>query len=256
MSTAWVTGAASGIGAATAQRLAADGAHVACLDTDQQRLAVVVDDIKGSRGKAETAVVDVTDWTAMIEMANDLERSIGPTETVVASAGVINNQEELATLGLDAWNRVLEVNLTGVFLTMKASIPQMKRQGGGSAIIVASVSGLRASPGYGAYTASKHGVIGLMRCLANELAPDNIRVNAVCPGSVDTPMLDAQADDLGIDRSEADDMWARAHLLPRLVTPEEVAEAIGWLASDASKSITGVALPIDIGALARPPEAS
>lgn len=251
---AWVTGAASGIGAATARHLAAEGAHVACFDIDEQGLSHVVDGIERAGGTACPLVADVTDWDALRTAAAFVEERLGPVETVVASAGIVHRRLEVADLDLPTWQHVLDVNMTGVFLTVKAAIPQLSHRGRGAVVIVSSVGGLRGGPGYAAYTASKHGVIGLMRSLANELAPDGIRVNAVCPGSVDTPMLDGQAATLGLDRAEADRRWAKDHLFPRLISPAEVANAVVWIARDASQMMTGVALPLDGGFLVRPPE--
>jgi NAD(P)-dependent dehydrogenase (short-subunit alcohol dehydrogenase family) len=143
----------------------------------------------------------------------------------------------------------LRVNLTGVFHTARAAIPQM-RDGGGM-VLVSSISGLRGYAEAGAYNASKHGVIGLMRTLANELAPIGVRVNAVCPGWVDTPMFDAQVEIAGITKAEAVTRWAPDQLIERLVTPDEVSDAVLWLLSPAARMITGVALPVDGGMLER-----
>jgi NAD(P)-dependent dehydrogenase (short-subunit alcohol dehydrogenase family) len=253
MSVAWVTGAASGIGAAAACRLAAEGAHVACLDIDERRLSQVTDSIGRSGGAARPVVADVADWTALSAAADRLEHGLGPVEIVVAAAGIVHDRAGVADLEPVAWNRVLDINLTGVFLTLKAAIPQLKRVGSGSIVVVASVGGVRGSPGYAGYVASKHGVVGLMRSVAGELADDNIRINAVCPGSVDTPMLHAQAESEGLNRVEAAARWSQGHLLQRLITPDEVAEAVVWLAGDGAQMVTGVALPIDGGYLARSP---
>jgi NAD(P)-dependent dehydrogenase (short-subunit alcohol dehydrogenase family) len=118
-------------------------------------------------------------------------------------------------------------------------------------VLVSSISGLRGYAAAGAYNASKHGVIGLMRTLANELAPIGVRVNAVCPGWVDTPMFDAQVEIAGLSRTEAVTRWAPDQLIERLVTPDEVSDAVLWLLSSSARMITGVALPIDGGMLER-----
>jgi len=141
------------------------------------------------------------------------------------------------------------VNLTGVFHTAKAAIPQLGE--GGGMVLVSSISGLRGYAEAGAYNASKHGVIGLMRTLANELAPMGVRVNAICPGWVDTPMFDAQVEIAGFSKAEAVTRWAPDQLIERLVTPDEVSDAVLWLLSPAARMITGVALPIDGGMLER-----
>jgi NAD(P)-dependent dehydrogenase (short-subunit alcohol dehydrogenase family) len=248
----WVTGAASGIGAATARLVASRGASVVCLDSDEHGLGRVADEIREAGGAAVGRVADVTDLEALRALAVEVEDTVGATDTVVASAGVAQPRCDASELDLATWQHVLAVNVTGVFLTVQVAIPQLRRRGGAAIVVVSSVGGLRGSAGYSAYVASKHGVIGLMRSLANELANDGIRVNAVCPGTVDTPMLDAQAAELGLGRADADPLWAADHLFPRLITPGEVAEAIVWLVSDGSAMVTGAALPVDAGLLARP----
>jgi NAD(P)-dependent dehydrogenase (short-subunit alcohol dehydrogenase family) len=249
---AWVTGAASGIGAATARRLADAGAAVACLDVDAEGGRAVAAELVRAGGRSVPLAVDVTDWPGLSAAAGELESELGPVDIVVACAGVEQRQVDAADLDVEHWRRVLDVNATGVFLTVKAAIPQLRRRGSGAVVAVSSVGGLRGSPGYTAYTASKHAVVGLVRSLASELAP-TARVNAVCPGSVDTPMLDRQAAGLGLDRNEAAARWASAHLVPRLVTSDEVASAVLWLVGDDSEMLTGVALPVDGGYLERSP---
>ena len=115
-----------------------------------------------------------------------LRERLGPASVVVANAGIVLTGDHVVDLDPAEWRRVIEVNLTGAFLTAKAAIPQLREAGGGSLILISSVCGLTTSPGYGAYNASKHGVIGLMRTLANELARDGVTVNAICPGWVRT----------------------------------------------------------------------
>ena len=249
---AWVTGAGSGIGAATARRLAAAGAAVACLDRDAVAATAVADELAGTGLRCVARGVDVTDWDALREAGEWLGSSLGPVEIVAACAGVEQAHAEVADLDPAHWRAVLDANATGTFLTIKAAIPQLRHGGRGAVVAVSSVGGLRGAAGYAAYTASKHAVLGLVRSLANELAP-SVRVNAVCPGSVDTPMLHRQAAELGLDRDDAAEQWASAHLLPRLITADEVAAAVLWLVEDASAMLTGVALPVDAGLLERPP---
>ncbi len=148
------------------------------------------------------------------------------------------------------WERTIAVNLTGVFHTARAAIPQLA-EGGGAMVIVSSISGLRGYAGAIAYNASKHGAIGIMRTLANELAAEGVRVNAVCPGWVDTPMFDAQVRIAGLSRDEAVRRWAPDQLIERLVAPDEVSDAVLFLLSDAAAMLTGVALPVDGGMLER-----
>jgi len=244
--TVWVTGAAGGMGAAHALRFAELGDRVGCWDVQADALEAVVQEIRAGGGQAEAVVADMTDPDAVDAGAARLREVLGPAAVVVANAGIILSGEHVEELQLDAWRRVIEVNLTGAFLTSKAAIPQLREAGEGALILVSSVCGLTASAGFGAYNASKHGVIGLMRTLANELGPAGITVNAVCPGWVRTPMLDASVEDAGADASDLSE-FTEMTLTERLVEPEEVTDAIAFLASPGAQMITGTALPIDGG---------
>jgi NAD(P)-dependent dehydrogenase (short-subunit alcohol dehydrogenase family) len=248
--TAWVTGAGSGMGARHAERLAEAGARVACLDIDGDAAERVAAGIRGRGGTAISTVLDVSDWGATLAAASVVEAELGPVRAVVANAGLLGPVATVADLDPADWSQVLRVNLSGVFHTTKAAISQMRAHGG-AMVLVSSISGLRGYVGAAAYNASKHGVIGLMRTLANELARDGIRVNAICPGWVDTPMFDAQVEIAGLDRPEAIRRWAPDQLIERLVTPDEVSDAVLWLLSGGARMITGVALPVDGGMLER-----
>jgi len=234
------------MGAAHARRFAELGDRVGCLDVQAETLEEVVQGIRAHGGLAQGVVADVTDWEALQAGAETLREALGPAEVVVANAGIILSGERIEELDPGAWQRVIDVNLTGAFLTARAAIPQLREAGDGSLILVSSVCGLTASAGFGAYNASKHGVIGLMRTLANELGADGITVNAVCPGWVRTPMLGASDEDAGVS---GDDLAAftRMNLIERLIEPEDVTEAVVWLASDGARMVTGTALPVDAG---------
>jgi NAD(P)-dependent dehydrogenase (short-subunit alcohol dehydrogenase family) len=247
---AWVTGAGGGMGARHAERLAANGARVACFDIDGAAAERVAAGIRARGGAAAAATVDVGDWAATEAASEAMQDELGPVRIVVANAGVLGPVAAVAELAPADWSQVLTVNLTGVFHTAKAAIPQM-RSHGGAMVLVSSISGLRGYAGAAAYNASKHGVIGLMRTLANELAGDGIRVNAVCPGWVDTPMFDAQVEIAGLRRAEAISRWAPDQLIERLVTPDEVSDAVLWLLSEGARVITGISLPVDGGMLER-----
>jgi NAD(P)-dependent dehydrogenase (short-subunit alcohol dehydrogenase family) len=246
----WVTGAASGMGAAHARRFAKLGYRVGCWDVQADALGTVVEEIRAGGGEAEAVVANVADPEAVEAGATRLREALGPAAVVIANAGIILTGEHIEQLELDAWRRVIDVNLTGAFLTSRAAIPQLREAGDGAVILVSSVCGLTASAGFGAYNASKHGVIGLMRTLANELGSDGITVNAVCPGWVRTPMLDASVDDARVDRGDLRPFTAMS-LIERLVEPEEVTEAIVFLASPGARMITGTVLPIDGGLMER-----
>ncbi|MBA2241004.1 MAG: SDR family oxidoreductase [Solirubrobacterales bacterium] len=247
--TVMITGAAGGMGACIARRYAELGAAVGCLDA-APAVVDVATAIERAGFRAHGIVADVTDPDAVEAAAGELEQRLGPASVAVLGAGVKASATRIAELDPADWDRVLAVNLTGVFLTMKAAIGQLRRAGGGSVVVIASAAGLEVGPGYAAYYASKHGAVGLMKTAANELAAEEIRVNAVCPGWVDTPMFDAEASDMGWDRERAIEEFAGAHLIARLVEPNEVADAVIWLASPQASMVTGVALPVDGGLLA------
>jgi NAD(P)-dependent dehydrogenase (short-subunit alcohol dehydrogenase family) len=246
--TVWITGAASGMGAAHARRFAEMGDRVGCLDVQSEGLEEVVQGIRSRGGEAEGVVADVTDWATLRDASAMLRDALGPAKVVVANAGMILAGEHIEELELYAWQRVIDVNLTGAFLTAKAAIPQLRETGDGALIMISSVCGLTTSAGFGAYNASKHGVIGLMRTLANELGPGGITVNAICPGWVRTPMLHPSLEDAGAAESDLG-AFTRMSVIERLVEPEEVTDAVVWLASPGARMVTGVALPVDGGLL-------
>jgi NAD(P)-dependent dehydrogenase (short-subunit alcohol dehydrogenase family) len=247
--TVWVTGAASGMGAAHARRFAELGDRVGLWDVQADALGELAADIRGAGGRAEAIVADITEWAAVSAGATRLREALGPAQVVVANAGIIGDGTEVADLEPDAWQRVVDVNLTGTFLTAKAAVPQLREAAGmRSMVLISSICGVTASRGFAAYNASKHGVIGLMRTLAHELGLDGIPVNAVCPGWVDTPMLAASLEDAGADAGDLSS-FTSMNLIERLIDPEEVTEAVVWLASPGTRAVTGVVLPVDLGLL-------
>ena len=243
--TVWVTGAASGMGAAHARRFAERGDRVALWDVQADALTKLADEIRGTGGPVEAVVAEITDWDAVRSRAARLREKLGrlrswsrtPASSATAPRSRISSHD---------WRRVLDVNLTGHFLTAKAAVPQLREAAGGSMVLISSICGLTASQGFAAYNASKHGVIGLMRTLAHELGPDGITVNAVCPGWVDTPMLAASLEDAGADARDLSS-FTSMNLIERLIDAEEVTEAVLWLASPGASAVTGVALPVDLG---------
>jgi NAD(P)-dependent dehydrogenase (short-subunit alcohol dehydrogenase family) len=221
-----VTGAASGIGAATAALFAEEGAQVAGLD---------VADAPGLRR------CDVSDEASVASALAEVESEHGRVDALVACAGV-EHQAVATETDLADWRRVIDVNLTGVFLCAKHAIPRMPR--GGSIVVIASVSGMVATDGEAAYCASKAGAIGLARALAVDHAQAGVRVNAICPGVIDTPMND----ELWRLRGDAFRQEVAAlHPLGRLGEANEVAAAAAFLASDRSSFVTGAAWPVDGG---------
>jgi NAD(P)-dependent dehydrogenase (short-subunit alcohol dehydrogenase family) len=236
-----ITGGGSGIGQATARLMAAQGASVLVADIDGDAAQATAAEIG-----AEAMLVDVTvsdDVASMVGQAIDL---FGRLDIAVNNAGVSSVYARVPELAVDDWNRTIAVNLTGVFLCMAAEIPRLLDAGGGAIVNVASAAGMMGVPGLSAYSASKHGVIGLTRSAALECARKGIRVNAVLPGTVRTPMLEGFT---GGDEAVLEGM-GRTSPVGRLAAPEEIAEAIVWLCSDAASYVTGHAMAVDGGALA------
>jgi NAD(P)-dependent dehydrogenase (short-subunit alcohol dehydrogenase family) len=243
---ALVTGGASGIGRAAAQLFAARGAMVVIADLDEQQAVDAVDEIRHTAGEARFVRTDVTapaDVSAMVDVTVE---AYGRLDVAVNSAGTPGVYADFESQRLEDWQRTLAINLTGVFLSMQAEVPAILDVGQGAIVNIASAAGLMGFPMLPAYVASKHGVVGLTKSVALELAKQHIRVNAVCPGSVRTPMLEGFA---GGDEGMLEGM-GRMQPIGRLGTPEEVAEAIVWLCSDAASFVTGHAMAVDGGVLA------
>jgi NAD(P)-dependent dehydrogenase (short-subunit alcohol dehydrogenase family) len=249
---ALVTGAGSGIGQASALAFAREGARVVVADIDDTGGAETVDQIRQAGGQAHFVRTDVAqqgDVKALIDATVDTYGRLDFAHNNAGIAGMAGRPVPLHEYPEEVWDRVIATNLTGVYLCMKYEIRQMLRAGGGAIVNTASTAGLRGAP-FGAYTAAKHGVVGLTR-LAVEYAPLGIRVNAVCPAFVHTPMVQTAIIDAADDPAQAEALLAAAQPIGRMGTPEEVAAAIVWLCSDAASFITGVLLPTDGGMMAR-----
>ena len=237
MPSALITGAASGIGRATAHALAAAGYALVLADVDETGLAETAARLAGAR----TVRCDVSveaDVEAAVALAVD---AFGPLDVLVQSAGIEGPVAPLVQQTADDWTRVFGVNVMGSFFGLRHALPAMPR--GGAVVNVASVAGLNAFPMHAAYAASKHAVVGLTRTAAVEAARAGVRVNAVCPGFTDTPMV---ADGL---RKMGQTVGDLTRLIParRLGTPDEVAAAIAYLCSDAAAYVTGQTLVVDGG---------
>lgn len=245
---ALVTGGASGIGGATVELLARSGAAVLVADLQNQaeRAAQVVAAVHDAGGEARFCATDVTDPRDVAAMVATALETWERLDIAVNCAGTAGTYAPLAQQTLADWNRVVAVNLTSTFLCVQAEVPAMLDSGGGSIVNVASAAGLMGFANLPAYVATKHGVIGLTKSVALELGRTGVRVNALCPGSVRTPMLEAFA---GHDEGMLDVMGKGAPM-GRLGTPEEMADAIAWLCSDAASYVTGTALAVDGGVLA------
>jgi NAD(P)-dependent dehydrogenase (short-subunit alcohol dehydrogenase family) len=243
---ALVTGAASGLGAETARRLAREGAAVMLSDLSIGDGEAITADIIASGGRAAFIAHDVTsedDWTAAVAGTTTV---FGRLDILVNNAGIVGNQLELMTHSLADWRRILAVNLDGVFLGMRAVGPVMAGQGGGSIINLSSIMGKVAMPNVTAYAASKGGVLMLTKAAAVEWAPLGIRVNSVHPGFIDTPMV-ANALHAAENGNEMRSAIMAAHPLGRLGVPREIADAVVFLASDEASFMTGAELVVDGG---------
>ena len=244
---ALVTGGGSGIGRKTAELLGREGARVLVCDLEEKGGLETVASLAQAGSEAEFLRVDVSAEDQVEAMVARCLDRFGGLDCAVNNAGIGGPTGGLEAIALDDWNRVLAVNLTGVFLCMKAQIPVMRSAGQGSIVNMASGAGLIATPGLAAYCASKHGVIGITRTAAIENARTGVRVNAICPGSIDTPMLRAGM----AANPEVEAMILASMPIGRLGEAEEVAEAAVWLCSERASLVTGHAMGVDGGAVAR-----
>ncbi len=238
-----VTGGGNGIGAAACRAFAAHGAQVAVVDRDAAAAQRVAAEIAGNRGNATAYPLDVSDRAGFAALAAEIAAAAGGIDILVNGAGV-TVRRLIADMRAEDWDRVLAVNLTGAFNGIQAVLPFLRARGGGAIVNVASIAGQRISFGGTAnYSASKAGLLGLTRHAAYELAPDHIRVNAVCPGPTATTFGGAMP--------TVENKAARAQKIPlgRMCEPEDIADPILFLSGAAARMITGVALTVDGGVL-------
>jgi NAD(P)-dependent dehydrogenase (short-subunit alcohol dehydrogenase family) len=243
---ALVTGGASGIGRATALTFAQEGAKLIIADMNEEGGQQTVHMITEKGGEAIFVRTDVSKAIEVQALISKAVETYGRLDCAHNNAGISGGGRALtAEYAEDTWQQVLAVNLTGVWLCMKYEIPQMLHQGGGAIVNTASAAGLVGSRGISAYVASKHGVVGLTKTAALEYAQQGIRVNCVCPGVIQTPMTERALSDPIMQAQIA------ARPIGRVGAPEEVAEAVVWLCSDAASFVTGHAMSIDGGLVAQ-----
>lgn len=235
-----VTGAASGIGRSTALMYARAGARVVVSDTNEAGAAETVRLIREAGGESAAVRTDVSDPEACRAMVARSVETYGRLDCACNNAGIGGEQASIADMSVDGWNRVIAVNLSSVFYSMKYEIPAMLRAGGGAIVNMASILGVVGFAGAAAYVAAKHGMLGLTKNAALEYATQGIRVNAVGPAFIRTPLI-----------AGMEDAVLPLHPIGRLGTPEEVAELVLFLSSGRASFITGAYYPVDGGYLAR-----
>jgi NAD(P)-dependent dehydrogenase (short-subunit alcohol dehydrogenase family) len=249
-----VTGGALGIGKGIAEGFAAEGANVAIADVNRDAAAAAVAEI-GARGggQAVSTIGDVSSAADAARMVAEAVAALGRLDVLVNNAGIqpMTWYHRIEDLAEDRWDRILGVNLKGVFLMSKHAIPEIRKQGGGAIVNMASVQGLQSMPGVPAYAASKGGVLSLTRNMALDYARENIRVTAICPGTIDSDMVRTSARAEGGDLEANLRRYGAFHPIGRIGHPQDIANAALFLASEKASFITGEYLCVDGGFMAQ-----
>jgi (+)-trans-carveol dehydrogenase len=269
---AFITGAARGQGRSHAERLAADGADIVAVDIcadietvpypmgTADDLAQTASAVEATGRRCVTATADIRSLEQLGAAVEAAKEAFGKIDILVSNGGIWSASTESWTLDEDTWQTMIDINLTGQWKTAKAVVPTMIEGGNGGAITITSSSiGLKATTGNVHYTSAKHGVIGLVRTLAHELGPHNIRCNAVCPTTVNSPMITNDAlyslFNPAVEHAtlaDAEPGLRDLNILDvTMMEPQEVSNAISWLVSDDARYVTGIALPVDAGSTAK-----
>ncbi len=247
--TAIITGGARGQGASHAKALAGWGANIVVVDIRDELGSALVDELRATGHTAAYRHLDVRSTEEWTEAVAAVEAEFGAVNILVNNAGI--TQPAAVDVCTDAeWDDVINTNLAGTFRGMRAVIPAMRRAGGGAIVNISSVFGLQGGWGYAGYIASKFGVTGITKSAALTYAAENIRVNAIAPSSVDTPMLDQEKELMAANPYFDFDEWMASQPIPRIAQPEEISDLLLYLVSDRSRYCTGVVYPIDGGILA------
>jgi NAD(P)-dependent dehydrogenase (short-subunit alcohol dehydrogenase family) len=245
---ALVTGAGSGMGLATAQAFAQSGAAVVLADVNRDAVHAATDELTADGHQVLAVTCDVASEDEVAAMIDTTVATFGRLDMAFNNAGIIQSPpSDIADQPADTFDLVNAINLRGVWACMKHELRQMREQGSGAIVNNSSLAGLVGLPGRAAYHASKHGVIGLTRSAALEYAPRGIRVNAICPGTIETPMVTGMIADGELDVPES----IANQPIGRLGRADEIAAAVLWLSSPAASIVVGVALPVDGGYTAR-----
>jgi SDR family mycofactocin-dependent oxidoreductase len=259
---ALVTGAARGQGRSHCIALAEAGADIAALDVcanldvpdyplaSREDLDEVVEQVEQHDRRALPLVADVRDLRQVEAAVAEVAAAFDRIDIVVNNAAIVTSAP-FWELTERQWSAVIDTNLTGVWRVSKVCAPYVRAAQRGRIVNIASTAGVRAVPDFAHYVAAKHGVVGLTRAMAIELAPDRVTVNAILPGAVDSPMLAGLAEELGLTPDDVHELWLHQQLLPEVLAPSEVTGALMWLLSDAAAHVTGSCVAVDGGSLAR-----